>query len=121
MQRLAAQQVIKLDPANGPGEEYWLPREKLLSGNPKQTTWTQYTDGTGKFFAGIWRSEPGKWRISYTEEEYCQLIEGTSVITHDDGTTVTLGAGDTFVIPRGFSGSWEVVHATNKRFVLYEP
>ena len=102
------------------GEEYFLAPDRLISGNPKQTLWTQYTDATRKFFAGIWRSEPGKWKVSYTEEEYCQMIEGVSVITDADGQTLTVRAGDSFVIPRGFVGTWEVVDRTTKRFVIYE-
>ena len=79
-----------------------------------------YTDSTNQFFVGVWRSEPGKWRIAYTEEEYCLMLEGTSVITSESGEAITLVAGDSFVIPRGFVGTWEVVVATTKRFVIYE-
>ena len=107
------------DPTD-PGEEYFISPEKLVSGNPKQTLWTQYTDETGKFIAGIWRSEPGKWKISYMEEEYCHMLEGVSVIAGADGTSVTVRAGDSFVIPRGFVGTWEVIERTTKRFVVHE-
>lgn len=112
--------VHKLFDPTEPGEVYYLPAEKLIDGNPKQTAWTQYTDDTGKFFAGVWRSEPGKWRVSYTEEEYCCLLEGVSVIESSGGVAVTIKAGDSFVIPRGFVGTWEVIERTTKRFVIYE-
>jgi uncharacterized cupin superfamily protein len=110
----------KLDVPSEPGEEYFLAAEKLISGNPKQTLWTQYTDATEKFFAGVWRSEPGKWNISYTEEEFCHMLEGLSVIESSDGEVLTVRAGDSFVIARGFVGTWEVVERTTKRFVIYE-
>jgi uncharacterized cupin superfamily protein len=113
--------ALKLDTTTDPGQEYFLAADKLLQGNPKQTLWTQYTDSTEKFFTGIWRSEPGKWRVTYTEEEFCQLLEGTSIITSTDGQALTVKAGDSFVIPRGFIGTWEVVDRTTKRFVIYEP
>lgn len=103
------------------GEEYFLPAEKLLQGNPKQTVWMHYTDGSGRFMAGIWHSERGRWKILYSEEEYCQLLEGVSVITDEAGLAVTVRAGEAFVIPSGFSGTWEVVEPTRKRFVIYEP
>lgn len=101
-------------------EEYQLPAAKLLQGNPRQTVWMHYTDPTRQFFVGIWRSEPGKWRIAYTEEEYCCILQGRSIITSDSGRSFTLTAGDSFVVPRGFSGTWEVLETTTKRFVLYE-
>ena len=108
------------DPSVEP-ETYHLPPEKLLDGNPLQTLWLHYTDASGQFLAGEWHSEVGKWRIAYTEEEYCRLLEGTSIITGADGASVTLHAGDAFVVPRGFVGTWEVVVPTRKTFVIYEP
>ncbi len=113
--------VRMLETPVGPGEEYFLAAEKLIAGNPRQTVWQQYTDPSGKFFAGAWQSEVGKWRISYTEEEYCQILHGVSVITDAVGNGVTVKAGDRFVIPRGFVGSWEVIEPTKKLYVIYEP
>ena len=120
---MTIKKVLKLDDETDAteAEAYFLPAEKLIAGNPKQTVWMQYTDDSGKFFAGIWQSEPGKWHIAYTEEEFCALLEGISVITDASGNAVTVAAGDSFVIPRGFVGTWEVVEATLKRFVIYEP
>jgi uncharacterized protein len=114
-------QILKSPPDESTRDDYVLPPEKLVSGNPRQSAWNAYTDASGKFFTGIWQSTPGKWRINYTEEEYCQLLEGVSVITGADGRAVTVRAGDRFVIPRGFSGTWEVVETTRKIYVIYEP
>lgn len=102
-------------------EDYFVAPEKLLAGNPKQTVWMQYTDPTKKFFVGIWRSETGKWKISYTEEETCTILEGESIITDSAGVSTTVTVGDSFVIPRGFTGTWEVVAPTKKNFVIFEP
>jgi uncharacterized cupin superfamily protein len=102
-------------------EHYYIDAEKLLAGNPRQSLWLQYTDPSGQFFAGLWHSEVGKWRIAYTEEEYCRVLEGTSIIAEAGGAAVTVSAGDSFVIPRGFVGTWEVVTPTRKSFVIYEP
>jgi uncharacterized cupin superfamily protein len=33
---------------------------------------------------------------------------------------MTLSAGDSVVIPRGFVGTWEVVEPTQKIYVIYE-
>lgn len=97
-----------------------MPAEKLIKGNPRQTVWQHYTDPTEKFLTGLWQSDIGKWRIAYTEEEYCQILEGTSVITDLDGNAVTVSSGENFVIPRGFVGSWEVIERTKKIYVIYE-
>jgi uncharacterized cupin superfamily protein len=101
-------------------QDYFVAPEKLLEGNPKQTVWLEYQDASGQFCAGLWSSEAGAWRIRYTEEEYCCILEGRSVITDDAGHAVTVGAGDEFTIPAGFSGTWRVVEPTLKRFVVHE-
>lgn len=112
--------LLKLDAAAVAPDEYYLAPEKLLEGNPKQTVWLHYEDPSKQFFVGVWRSEPGKWRVAYTEEEFCHMLEGRSVVTDAAGHSFTVVAGDSFVIPRGFTGTWEVVETTRKRFVMYE-
>ncbi len=112
--------VHVIDKDSGDYEEYFVAPEKRLAGNPKQQVWLRYTDPSGKFMAGTWASEAGKWKIAYTEEEYCELLEGESIITDAAGNSRRVRAGDRVVIPRGFTGSWEVVTPTKKIFVIYE-
>jgi uncharacterized cupin superfamily protein len=112
--------VIRFDATALDAEEYFLPAEKLLAGNPRQRVWNHYTDRSGKFSAGVWFSEVGKWKIAYTEEEYCQILEGVSIITDSQGHAVRLSAGDQLVVPGGFTGTWEVVEPTRKTYVIYE-
>ena len=112
--------ILKFDDSPAKAEEYYLPAGKLLAGNPKQSLWNHYVDATGRFSTGIWQSEVGKWNIAYTEEEFCQLLEGVSIITDASGSAMKVRAGDNFVIPRGFVGTWEVVEPTRKIYVIYE-
>jgi uncharacterized cupin superfamily protein len=105
----------------GTGESYFVAPEKLLSGNPKQTAWVQHASPDQRFNAGLWHSEVGTWSIGYTEDEYCRILEGCSIITSADGQAITVRAGDEFIIPRGFVGTWQVVEPTLKRFVIHEP
>ncbi|HTY49743.1 MAG TPA: cupin domain-containing protein [Steroidobacteraceae bacterium] len=111
--------VVKFD-ANAPRDDYFLPPEKRLAGNPKQSVWVQYTDPSGRFMTGIWHSEVGRWKVAYTEEEYCHIMAGVSVLTDTAGKALTVKAGEDFVVPRGFVGTWEVVEPTTKRFVVYD-
>lgn len=117
----ATPQLQLLGADAGAGESYFVAPEKLISGNPKQTVWVQHASADGRFTAGLWHSEVGKWRIRYTEQEYCRILEGLSLITAEDGQAVTVRPGDEFVIPRGFVGTWEVRQPTLKRFVIHEP
>ena len=112
--------LLLLSPLEVEPEKYYLDHDKLINGNPLQTLWMHYTDESAQFFAGIWQSEPGKWRIHYTEEEYCCISAGVSVVTDEAGNSTSLKPGDEFIIPKGFVGTWEVIETTTKRFVIYE-
>lgn len=104
----------------GTGQSCQVAPEKRIAGNPTQTVWLHYASEDQRFCAGLWHSGVGKWSIRYTEDEYCHILEGCSIVTADGGATVTLRPGDQFVIPRGFVGTWEVVEPTLKRFVIHE-
>lgn len=95
--------------------------DRVIAGEPVQDTWLEFADESTGFYVGRWRCTPGKWRIAYTEQEYCLLLSGVSVLTDEDGHATTVRAGDAFVIPAGFRGTWEVLETTTKRFVISEP
>lgn len=101
-------------------EPYHAAPERRVQGNPQLTVWQHYTDPSGQFSVGEWQGEVGSWRVQYTEEEFCQIIEGVSTLTGDGGTAVTVRAGDRFVIPAGFQGTWQVLERTRKTYVIYE-
>ena len=106
---------------SGEPELSTLPAAKLLRGNPEQRVWNAYADPAGRLFVGHWESEPGKWSIRYTEQEYCEILAGRSVITDGRGVATAVGPGDRIVIPAGFEGSWEVLETTRKVYVICEP
>jgi len=94
---------------------------KLISGSPKATVDNRYSDPSQQFHCGIWASTPGKWRVSYTEHEFCHLLEGRVRLTGEDGRSVEFRAGDAFVVPAGFVGTWETIESARKYYALYEP
>ena len=101
-------------------EEFRTDAAKCLKGQPLQRTWHHFTSADGKFFAGLWEAEPGCWQVEYTENEFCQVLAGRSVLRDGEGNERTLGAGDNFVIPAGFRGQWEVLETTRKIYVIYQ-
>lgn len=113
-------QVTRLPIAVAP-DEAPIAADRVIAGAPVQATWLEYADEAAGFYVGRWRCTPGKWRIAYTEREYCLLLSGVSVVTADDGEATQLRAGDAFVVPAGFRGTWEVIETTTKRFVISEP
>jgi len=96
------------------------PPDRLLGGKPEHVARNFFSDTTGQFFAGIWESTPGRWRIRYTENEFCHITRGVVRLEDADGHSWTFKTGDSFVVPAGFSGVWEVKEATSKLYVIFE-
>lgn len=90
--------------------------DKIVAGNPEHRTWN-LDEGNG-LHCGLWQSTPGAWRVSYDQWEFVHIREGVSILTEDGGASVTLRAGDAFVIRPGFRGVWEVVETTLKDYVI---
>jgi uncharacterized cupin superfamily protein len=116
-------QVIVIEPTRGEEESIALDPARLMPGSPlpEQFVRNLYTDGSGRFFAGIWRSGVGAWRVAYTENELCVLTEGKVRITDDRKRSWTFTPGQCFVMPAGFAGLWEVLEPAAKFYAIYEP
>ena len=41
-------------------------------------------------------------------DEFVQVLNGTSVLTAADGEPQEFTVGDNFVVPKGFTGTWEM-------------
>jgi uncharacterized cupin superfamily protein len=95
--------------------------DRLLAGVPEHRVWNYFTDSTQTFFAGRWSGTRGKWRVRYTENELCVMTAGRVVITSDSGESGAFGPGDAFVVPAGFSGTWEVLEDCSKVYAIFEP
>ncbi|CAG9220412.1 Transcriptional regulator [Paraburkholderia tropica] len=99
----------------------WEPKpEAVLAGHPRQSADMHFTSPCGQLSTGIWASERGLWRVNFTENEYCEILEGVSVLRDESGAEKTVRAGDRFLIPAGFQGTWEVVEPCRKVFVSVE-
>jgi uncharacterized cupin superfamily protein len=95
--------------------------DRLLAGQPRTGVANYFGDPTQQFFAGRWSATRGKWRIRYTESELCVMTAGKVVIESDSGERHTFAAGDAFVVPAGFSGTWEVLEDCCKIYAIFEP
>lgn len=80
-----------------------------------------FVDRTGALSAGFWASEPYSAPVRYDEDEVCVLLEGEVALTDAEGRTETYVAGETFVIPAGFEGTWTSVTAVRKFYVIHLP
>lgn len=112
--------LVSFDDPQVTPTEWRPPAERIVSGDPLQRAWNLYSSADGRFHAGIWECQPGKWRVIFTESEFCQLLAGRIVVTGDDGSMRIFGPGEAFVSPAGFTGYWEVLEQARKYYALHE-
>jgi uncharacterized protein len=96
------------------------PADRLLAGTPELQVRNFFTDPSQQFFAGRWSATRGKWRVRYTENELCVMTGGSVVIESASGERSTFRSGDAFVIPAGFTGTWEVLEDCSKIYAIFE-
>ena len=80
-----------------------------------------YQDKTGTLSAGFWASGAAVLEVNYEEDEFCVILEGTVELTDASGHHETYKAGDSFVIPSGFTGTWKNVTPVRKFYVVHLP
>lgn len=99
-------------------EDFAPAPDRLISGNPMGETRNAYESRDGQKYFGEWSCTAGAWRVSYSEWEYCRILEGTARLTGDDGSVVEVGAGGNLVIEPGFEGIWENLTPVRKLYVI---
>lgn len=112
--------IVNFATAVNETEKYLPAEDKIITGAPHQEVTNHYASPCDQMNSGIWQGEVGHWRVNYSEHEYCEILEGCSVITDNNGSSMTVSKGDRFVIPAGFSGSWQVIEPCKKIYVVFE-
>jgi hypothetical protein len=112
--------IIRLD-GTVTWEECGPAPERILQGRPVHRACNAFTDASGQFFCGRWSSSPGKWRVRYTENELCVITAGRLTIESAAGERQSFAAGDAFVVPAGFEGTWTVHEECTKLYAIFEP
>ena len=70
---------------------------------------------------GIWEATPYAERMeNYPFNELATVISGEVVITPDGGVAVTIGAGESYFMQKGFTGRFEVTKTLRKYYFVAE-
>jgi uncharacterized protein len=94
--------------------------DRVVAGKPVTRVANYFNDATQQFFAGRWSATRGTWRVSYTENELCVMTAGRVIIESASGQRNTFAAGDAFVVPAGFVGTWQVLEDCSKIYAIFE-
>jgi uncharacterized protein len=95
---------------------------RLLKGKYETKTWNHWQGEDDRLYCGIWECTPGKAKLTYDEWEFCHIISGECVLTKSGSKkSWRFKKGDAFIIPAGFSGTWETVKKLRKHYVILNP
>ena len=95
------------------------PRAGADRGTPMTATRVLHDDGPLQ--VGIWECTPGGWSIERrTNTETVHILAGRGRITDADGTAHELAPGVAMVLPRGWSGRWDITETLRKLYVTLE-
>ena len=95
-------------------------RKNVDTGEPHDASRPLVKVGTAS--VGSWHCTEGGWDSAAprptTESFY--VLAGEGSVTDLDGTAHSFGTGDTVVLPKGWSGRWDVTKAIHKVWVVHE-
>ena len=98
--------------------------ERLMRGNPLRETWSLIEDSlpAGQIYCGVWRCEPGHWRIAMgpNERELFTVLVGRCRVHDALGGFEEAGAGEAIYIPPAFEGEFEVLEPLTKTYMICE-
>jgi uncharacterized cupin superfamily protein len=74
------------------------------------------------YSTGLWECTPGGWHITdRPNTEIVHIVSGRVRMTDDtDGSSREIGSGDVMVLPKGWSGRWDILETTRKFYVIVE-
>jgi len=106
--------AVKLDPEKVagidlPAEEPFMDPEDVLEGNHRPRGEILYYGD--QLIVEVYEDEPGTDRFDepYIYDEFVTVLSGKLILTAADGESQEFVAGDTFVVPKGFTGTWQML------------
>ena len=75
----------------------------------------------GEVYTGTWECEPGTMELDLDLTEFCHLLAGHWKFTSKAGVVTEVRAGDSWVFPRGWQGTAEVIETVRKVYCMMVP
>lgn len=93
--------------------------DKAIVDEPyRSKSWRHFQDPASGILAGIWEAEEHLERVDCDYDEMCHIISGTVRLTDQHGVAKSFGPGETFLVQRGFKGTWENLTKVRKVFCI---
>jgi uncharacterized cupin superfamily protein len=82
------------------------PQEDILSGVSVHRYKILYS---GDIYVAIYEAEPMKLKLrDYPIDEFVTVVSGTLILTAEDGLPQQFDVGESVLVPKGFTGTWEM-------------
>lgn len=110
--------IVTRAPAEGEVGTH-VPKPTAVTAGLTEADHEVWADAEGRAQFGVWECTPGTFtarRDGYSE--LCHLLSGGVTLVTDGGAEVTLTAGDAFVMPSGWVGTWHVHSPLRKLYVI---
>ncbi len=93
------------------------PNELVLSGTNKH--WQKVLH-EGEFVVVLYESEAAVIDVSYPfpYDEYVLVVEGEVILTSTSGERQRYGVGESFVVPKGWTGTWDMPVKYREKIVV---
>ena len=75
----------------------------------------------GQLYTGTRECEPGTLELDLELTEFCYLLEGHWRFTSESGVVSEVRAGDSWVFPKGWKGTAEVIEKVRKVYAMMVP
>jgi uncharacterized cupin superfamily protein len=73
----------------------------------------------GEFSVNLYESEPALLKFDdFPFDEFVHILSGTAVLTDAAGNSQTFNTGDSFLMSKGFSGTWELQGKYREMFIM---
>ena len=98
-----------------------VPCEAVLSGQANEIGELLHVSGNEDLSIGVWECTPYAEILAYPDKttEFCHVLKGKVELTNPDGTTMVFEAGDSYIVPAGFEGKFEVLETLRKIYVIH--
>lgn len=128
--RADGNEIVRLDQTATPTEHGRYPGDMVVrfgtsAFDGSYTQAVAFRSKDRELTVGTWQSEPGVLDNAtqsggYPYDEYCLVLEGNLIVTNRNGRSDSFGPGDSFVIPKGWVGTWKMTTRFKKRYVAFD-
>jgi len=89
----------------------------------KEVEWRNFeSEVPGQFYGGVWFGKPASTYVDGLPfDEFCYVKTGKVRLSDDTSASRVYSAGEGFFIPRGFTGTWEVIEEAELAYVIIGP